>query len=213
MITSISGSNLGGRVARFAGNFLWQIRIEDKGQTQVCYKYVAKHRDPLMNGDQQSLLTAPWESREVGRPGAWTFGANACKGIYAGLGLCAGRGPGGYTIYRHDHWVFDQAQIGFGDVLGAESRIFGYEVDGLEYRIENDLPYPTTADGASEDIVILGLGLATQVEANHHLWGETPYIGDGDLPWIADALYGNTSSESLDKVSRGNGVMIYWSPR
>ncbi len=28
----------GGRVARFGGNFLWQVRIEDGGRTQVAYK-------------------------------------------------------------------------------------------------------------------------------------------------------------------------------
>lgn len=28
----------GGHVARFAGNFLWQTRIEDGGRTQLCYK-------------------------------------------------------------------------------------------------------------------------------------------------------------------------------
>ena len=38
----------GGRIARFAGNFMWQIRLEDEGRTQVCYKYIARDEDPLM---------------------------------------------------------------------------------------------------------------------------------------------------------------------
>ena len=32
----------GGRVARLAGNFLWQTRLEDQGRRQVCYKYRAR---------------------------------------------------------------------------------------------------------------------------------------------------------------------------
>lgn len=31
----------GGMVARLAGNFFWQVRFEDNGATQVCYKYAA----------------------------------------------------------------------------------------------------------------------------------------------------------------------------
>ena len=31
----------GGMVARLAGNFFWQVRFEDDGATQVCYKYAA----------------------------------------------------------------------------------------------------------------------------------------------------------------------------
>ena len=44
-------------------------------------------------------------------------------------------------------------------MLGADARIFGYEVDGLEYTIRYGLPYATGEDGASEDIAILAMGL------------------------------------------------------
>jgi hypothetical protein len=67
----------GGRVARFAGNFLWQIRLEDEGRTQVCYKYRARAEDPFYGGPEAHLTTNCWEAPEVGRPGALTFGLNA----------------------------------------------------------------------------------------------------------------------------------------
>jgi hypothetical protein len=41
----------GGRVARFAGNFTWQIRIEDEGRRQVCYKH-AYADDPVFGTDR-----------------------------------------------------------------------------------------------------------------------------------------------------------------
>ena len=36
----------GGRIARFAGNFMWQTRLEDNGRRQVCYKSRARTEDP-----------------------------------------------------------------------------------------------------------------------------------------------------------------------
>jgi hypothetical protein len=47
----------GGSVARFAGNFLWQIRLEDSGRTQVCYKYRAREEDPVYGTDRLHLNT------------------------------------------------------------------------------------------------------------------------------------------------------------
>ena len=200
----------GGNVARFAGNFLWQIRLEDQGRTQVCYKYIAPESDPVMGTPDQHLLTGAWEIAEVDRPGATTFGVNGLRGIYAGLGNCVGRGNGGFTIYRPEHWAFAGAHLGYGDVLGASSRIFGYEVDGLDHVISDGLPFPTGTDGAALDIEILALSLGTNVEANHGIWGETLYIGSADAVWKARALYGEDSPETLERVSRGNGVIIHW---
>ena len=40
----------GGHAARFAGNFMWQTRLEDEGRRQVCYKYRARAEDPVYRG-------------------------------------------------------------------------------------------------------------------------------------------------------------------
>jgi hypothetical protein len=201
----------GGHAARFAGNFMWQTRMEDDGQTQVCYKYAAKDRDPVMGTDAQHSLSSAWEMPEINRPGAETFGVNALEGIYAGLGNCVGRGAGGFTIYRPEHWAFDKANVGYGDVLGAGSRIFGYEVDGLDYIIRDGLPSPTGLGGAPGGLCILGLGLGTNVEADYGIWGEALFIKDDDGLWIADAMHGNTSPETMAKVTRGNGMIVHFS--
>ena len=83
----------GGHVARFAGNFLWQTRIENEGRTQVCYKYIAE-QDPLASTDLAHLVTGAWEAAPVNRPGALTFGVNGLRGVYAGLGNCVGNALG-----------------------------------------------------------------------------------------------------------------------
>lgn len=200
----------GGRAARFAGNFLWQTRLEDDGTKQICYKYDALSTDPFMHSDRQHLVTGAWGTDPVGRPGASTFGVNGLSGIYAGLGNCAGRGAGGYTIYRPDHWALSGTGLGYGDILGAEARIFGYEVDGLDFRFDDGLPYPTGKDGAAQDILILAMGLATNLEVDNDVWGETLYIGKSDAEFKARALFGEVTEESLDSAVRGNGVMICW---
>ena len=47
----------GGHVAQFAGNFLWQTRIEDQGRPQICYKYIAD-QDPLHDTDPARVTGA-----------------------------------------------------------------------------------------------------------------------------------------------------------
>ena len=199
----------GGNVARFAGNFLWQTRIEDEGRTQICYKYIAD-QDPLTGTDHEHLVSGAFEVEPVNRPGALTFGINALRGVYAGLGNCVGGGSGGFTVYRPDHWTFEGAKIGYGDLLGAGSRVFGYEVDGLDYRFENGLPYPTCTDGAVPEIEILAMGLATNIEDDHGVWGETLYVGSADAAFKAQALCGEVTAETLDACKRGNGMIISW---
>lgn len=200
----------GGRVARFAGNFLWQIRIEKEGRRQICYKYIAADADPLMGSDSAHLVSGAWEAEPVSRPGADTFGVNGLRGVYAGLGRCAGHGAGGFTVYRPNHWAFDGAHLGYGDMLGSQTRIFGYEVDGLEYTMSGGLPFPTGTDGASTDIEILALSPATNIEPDHGIWGESLYIGSADATFKAKALFGEVTPETLDNVTRGNGVVVYW---
>lgn len=199
----------GGRVARFGGNFLWQTRIEDAGRRQVCYKYAAD-RDPLAGTDQQHLVTAAWEVAPVNWPGAQTFGVNGLKGVYAGLGRCVGQGSGGFTVYRPDHWALAGSELGYGDQLGAASRIFGYEVDGVDYRMQDGLPVATGADGADPTLDILAMGLATNIEPEPGIWGETVYIGDADAVFKARAMYGDVTKETLDRSTRGNGAIIHW---
>ena len=132
----------GGRAARFAGNFCWQTRLENAGARQVCYKYRARAEDPAYRGGDVTRATNSWEAPEIGRPGAATFGLNATSGLYAGWGGCVPRGVRGFPIYRPEHWAFSGTGLYYGDLLGADSHVFGYEVDGLDHVIRNGLPEP-----------------------------------------------------------------------
>lgn len=198
----------GGHAARFAGNFMWQTRLEDEGRRQVCYKYRARAEDPAYRGGDVTRATNSWEAPEIGRPGATTFGLNATRGIYAGWGGCAPRGVRGFPVYRPEHWAFAGTGIYYGDLLGADSHVYGYEVDGLDHEIRGGLPYPTPDSGAPDGLEILAVGMAAQVEESADIAFEHQFLGDEDGRFTAETLFGEASDANLDKVKRGNGMIV-----
>ncbi|MDF8332800.1 N,N-dimethylformamidase beta subunit family domain-containing protein [Novosphingobium cyanobacteriorum] len=200
----------GGKVARFAGNFLWQIRLEDEGRTQICYKYDAASEDPVRGTDQAHLLTSAWEDRLVSRPGAQTFGVNALRGMYASWGGFAPAGTRGFTTYQPGHWAFAGTGLRYGDILGDASEVFGYEVDGLEYGFERGLPYPTGADGAPNDLQILAMAPATLAEDVIQDDQAAYYIRNADLAFAAQAIDGEVTPEALDRRRRGSGMIVHF---
>jgi len=199
----------GGRVARFAGNFVWQTRLEDGGDTQICYKYRARAEDPLYRDPATRALTSTaWESIEVGRPGASTFGVNALRGMYVGWAGAAPRHAGGFTVYRSDHWSLEGSDLYYGDVLSPQSRIFGYEVDGLEYTFRDGLPEALGTDGAPEGVEIVAMGVAVLAEENHGDRGTVHFLGDDDLRFTAEAIDGEATPETMAKRRYGSGMIV-----
>jgi len=197
----------GGHVARFGGNFTWQIRIEAEGTRQVGYKADAETADPVRDTDNKHLLTAAWEDSAVARPGALTLGLNGSCGVYAGWGACVPRGSGGFTVYRPEHWSFEGTDLYYGDLLGAQAKVFGYEVDGCDYTFRNGLPYATGSDGAPDNLQILAMGIATTAEADHRNPGSAFFIGDLDAQAIAYQRFRRTDEASVDNVRRGSGMI------
>ena len=203
----------GGHVARFGANFCWQVRLEAQGLQQVCYKYPAPYhgiRDPLEDS-QPELLTGLWEHPKINRPGAQTFGLTGARGVYAGLGGLAPRNSGGFTVFRPQHWVFEDTDLYYGDTFGTDVALHAYEVDGISYTFRDGLPYPTGEDGAPDNLEILAMGFATLVEEDHGHKGTHLYAGDGDVQLMALTLYGNNDEDSMGKSSRGAGMIASFS--
>ena len=195
----------GGRAARFAGNFMWQTRLDDGGRRQTCYKYRARAEDPVYRQEDRRRTTTSWEAPEVGRPGAATFGLNATSGLYAGWGGCAARGVRGFPVYRPEHWAFAGTGLGYGDLLGEAGHVFGYEVDGIDHVIRGGLPEPTGEGGAPQGLEILALGLSTLTE--------TPaggFLGDEDARFVAETLAGDDGPAAVERVTRGAGMIVHF---
>ncbi|WP_284945028.1 N,N-dimethylformamidase beta subunit family domain-containing protein [Acidisoma cladoniae] len=198
----------GGKVARFAGNFMWQIRLESSGATQVCYKYTAVDEDPLMQSGPRHLVTEAWEAKEINRPGSATFGLNATQGMYASWSGCSPRGAKGFPVYRPEHWAFADTGLYYGDILGRDSAIFGYEVDGIGYEIRGGLPFVMPADTIPDGLEILALGLSSTIEEGPTIIPGRSFLGREDAAYIAAILAGNSDDESIEKTKRGCGAIV-----
>ena len=198
----------GGGFSRFGGNFLWQIRLEDDGARQVCWKTKAPTHDPVRDDpERKHLLTASWESGGVSWPGASTVGVNGCHGMYGSWGGFAPRGSRGFTVYRPDHWVFGGTDLRYADVFGAEANIFGYEVDGLNYTFERGLPYPVMDPGVPEEIEILAMSPATLFEYEHEGPGYRYYVRDSDLVGLSE-LAAEETPVARRNFQYGSGMVV-----
>lgn len=196
----------GGHVARFAANCAWQIRLEDGGATQVCYKSRAHEADPLASIDM-TRATSLWEDPKINWPGARTFGLNATAGLYAHVGNLVPRGTGGFTVYRPEHWALGGTDLCYGDVFGGDARILGYEVDGLDYTVRQGLPYATFSDGAPSSVEILAMGLACNNEIMRGYRGEVSYYGDISAT-LATVRYGSADGALRAAGARGAGMIV-----
>jgi hypothetical protein len=108
-----------------------------------------------------------------------------------------------------DHWIFDNTDLHYGDIFGAEAGIFGYELDGLDYTFRRGLPYPTGSDGAPSSVEILGMAPAMTAETEHAGEGFRYYLRDHYLRGVASTLLGSTSPESLDERRYGSGMIVH----
>ena len=198
----------GGHAARFAGNFMWQTRLEDEGRRQVCYKYRARAEDPVYRSADPSRTSGCWEAAETGRPAARTFGLNALRGLYVGWGGCAPRGARGFPVYRPEHWAFAGTGIYYGDILGAEGHAFGYEVDGLDYVIRNGLPEPEAGSGAPDGLQILALGMSSLKEESADIPADDQFLSDADAKFVAEILQGDNGDAAVDRIKRGCGMIV-----
>lgn len=194
----------GGEVARFAGNFFWQTRLSDDLLTQTCYKTTAEAADPLAATNR---LTSYWDHPFVGRPATATMGLTGSAGVYAGWSRCAAHGSGGFAIYRPEHWSVKDSGLGYGDVLGAASKIFAYEVDGIDYTMTHGLPFAAEAAGLQGDLTIVGLSPATTLSHSTGPQDRDRFIGTLDAEEVAQIIYRAVTPETLGRASRGNGCM------
>ena len=164
----------GGNLARFGGNFMWQVRMEDDNNTQVCYK-IARN-DPLHETENRHLTTTYWEAESVARPGAETVGVCGMSGTYTRMPGAAPRSTGAMTVYEPKHWVFQSTDLFFADSFGgAPAYIASFEVDGVNIQIVDGKPQPTGRDGVSMDFEILAMAQSAGNYEETHT--EFPIVG------------------------------------
>lgn len=149
----------GGHLARFGGNFMWQVRLDPATGIQSCFKDPGS--DPTSDTDPSRVTTA-WDAPIIGRPGAKTMGLTALGGAYIRYGSASARASGGFTVYREGHWALEGTDLYYGDVFGqAPVCVAAFEVDGCDYTFKYGLPYATGTDGAPTNLEIIAMAPAT----------------------------------------------------
>ena len=194
----------GGGLARFGGNFLWQVRLDTENGTQTCYK--DPNLDPMKEVDPTRVTTA-WDWPPIARPGAHTMALTGMAGVYGRYGATTPRSSGGFTVYRPDHWSLVDTDLYYGDVFGAAPVcVAGFEFDGVDYTFRKGQPYATGADGASTTLEIVAMTPA--VIGSRDSWSGTVAIGAPmrDVQGLTDAMYDGAVPDHLD-TEYGSGMV------
>jgi len=199
----------GGNYASFSGNTMfWQVRLEDNGANMRCYKYGAHTTDPILVSDP-TKMSGMWADPIVGKPESMFLGAGSMYGLYARFGLATPRGVGGFVIYRNDHWMLAGTDLRYGDVLGADDAIVGYETVGTRITFDQiNLPIIVDDDARlPDDVEIVGFTPASNLAMGEYPNSIAALDDQGDLEFIAERVYGGGPT-ALALVRHGNAVML-----
>ncbi len=196
----------GGNALFLSGNTsCWQVRFDDDGRTMVGYKERFEE-DPVLGTGDERRLTSLWSDHLIGRPENQMTGVSFTRGGYHRIGSNVASGAGGYTVVRPDHWVFEGTGATYGDLIGAESVVVGYECDGCELELRDGLPHPTGADGTPADFQVLGLAPARPMD---HDTAVRPAEegGRSEAEHIAWRVLGDPDRAAARKLRHGHAVM------
>ena len=201
----------GGNALFFSGNTsFWQVRFEDDGQTMVAYK-TQLEADPAFGTGDEHATTSIWSDRVIGRPENAMTGVSFVRGGYHRIGRQVGRGAGGYTVYRPEHWVFDGTDVTYGDVIGAGAVVVGYECDGCEFTMHDGRPVPTGRDGTPGDFEILALAPAEPSD-RHNAPRPVPDGERSEIEFIAWRALGDDVAGGVAQLRHGHAVMGVHTP-
>jgi hypothetical protein len=201
----------GGNAAFLSGNTsFWQVRLTEDGSAMVGYKQQFES-DPVLGTDQADRLTSLWSDHLVGRPENHMTGVSFARGGYHRIGRAVADGAGGYTVCRPDHWVFDGTEVGYGDLIGADSVVVGYECDGCDLTLRDGLPVATGVDGTPEDFQILGLAPAHGFD-RHTSVRPVPAGERSEVEFHAWRVLGDDGAAAAARLTRGHAVMGVHAP-
>jgi hypothetical protein len=202
----------GGDVVSLSGNTMfWQVRLTDTapGLAMICHKYRAHLDDPVMGSSDESTMTGMWADPVVGQPEWSLLGAGSAYGLYARFGAATPRGVGGFVIYRSDHWMLDGTNLGYGDVLGRDDGIVGYETVGCPIQL-NDIGLPEAAPRPDlpAECTIVAFTPTSNLRVGQYPKSIAALSDQGDAEFIAERVFGGINDENLARAMHGNAVMM-----
>ncbi|MCY1372425.1 hypothetical protein D9M69_596290 [compost metagenome] len=147
-----------------------------------------------------------WSHPAFGKPEAALIGLSFLFGGYHRLGICVARGSGGYTIYNDRAWVMEGADLAYGDQLGADIPLLGYENDGCLFEFDDErLLKPIPQLGVPANLEIIGVAPCSYGEDLS--LGYPAFLPAEDLNVAAKVVYGNDEPATIRKLLRGHAVI------
>lgn len=194
----------GGNLAIFSGNTcFWKVRWEESGKSLVCHKWRGFEVEPRAGLDGTHL----WSHPVFSKPEAQLTGLSFLFGGYHRLGGCVARGAGAYTVYRDRHWALEGCDLFYGDQIGGEIPLIGYENDGCRFVFDEDgLPGPVASLGVPENLEIIALAPCAFGEESDR--GYKTLIPPEKLDVCAQIVFGDASERSQRRLLRGHAVMV-----
>lgn len=179
----------------------------------VGFKYTAHRADPVIDSGRPQEMSGMWGDPVVGRP-EWNFlGAGSAFGLYHRFGQATARGVGGFIVYRAGHWLFDGTGLRYGDVLGSDDGVVGYETVGCPITFDEfQLPIPVDRVDLPDDLEILAFVPSSNLGVGEYPASIAALNDQGDLEFIAERIYGSTSDDNLARARHGNAVMATCHP-
>jgi len=204
----------GGHLASFSGNTMfWQVRLVGDADHMICYKYSALHADPVVAEGRAEEMTGLWCDPVVGRPEWATLGGGSAFGLYHRFGHAAAQGSGGFAVVDPDHWLLAGTELGYGDVVGRDDGVVGYETLGCPLQFDDGQRLiAAPLDGQASAVEIVAFTLSSNLGVGEYPASIAALSDQGDLEFIAERLYGDISEANMARTRRGNAVMLTCRP-
>lgn len=210
----------GGNLASFSGNTMfWQVRLEPAthGTSMVCHKYRAHLDDPVVSNEvTRNEASGMWADPVVGRPEWALLGGGSAFGLYHRFGNATAQGIGGFVVYRGDHWLLDGAGLRYGDVLGRDDGVVGYETLGCPIALDEfQLPVPARPTDLAPFPAfceIVAVTPSSNLGVGDYPKSIAALSDQGDLEFIAERVFGGTDDAARSRARFGNAVMLTCRP-
>ena len=184
------------------------------GDAMVCHKYTAHETDPVVGtgaGDDERRCGATRWSAAPRRRSSAPARPTACTAASARRRRA---GSGAFTVYRNDHWLLAGTGLRYGDLLGADDGVVGYETVGCRLALRR----PPAARCRrwrrhAPDVEVVAFTPSSNLAMGEYPASIAALDDQGDLEFIATRLYGRVDDETAcARVRHGNAVMLTCRP-
>jgi hypothetical protein len=123
------------------------------------------------------------------------------------------RGAGAFTVYRNDHWMFEGTGLRYGDLLGVDDGVVGYETVGCRLAFDRfQLPIAAGGDGMPPEVEVVAFTPSSNLAMGEYPASIAALDDQGDLEFVASRLHGRVDEETLALCRYGNAVMLTCRP-